>query len=396
LAVVIGLQVYAITKNPFALGILGLVEAIPAVTLALFGGHVADRSDRRRIVLTTQAIAILCAVAFAVVSSMEKAPPLEALYGIVFVAGLARGFLNPAATAFEAQVVPREHFVNAAAWSSSIWQFCAIGGPALAGFAYAGFGAATTYAIIAGFLAIAWTCVSRIAPRPVPQPNEHESIFESIRTGLRFVFRSQPLVGSMALDLFAVLFGGAMALLPVFGTEILKVGPVGVGILRAAPSVGALVIMLWSTRRPPIAHAGRNLLFSVAGFGVSMIVFGLSKNLLLSAVALAFSGAFDGVSMVIRGAILRLLTPDHLRGRVSSVSWVFIGSSNEIGAFESGLAASWLGTARSVYLGGIVTLIVVASTAIFAPGLRKLQFDPYALKEVGPPDGEDEVMPDLI
>jgi MFS family permease len=207
---------------------------------------------------------------------------------------------------------------------------------------------------------------------PVPPAKETESIFRSIAIGVRYVFGDQVLVGSMALDLFAVLFGGAIALLPVFAKDIVKVGPVGLGALNAAPSVGSLVVMIWSTRYPPVRDAGLNLLLSVTAFGVSMIVFAFSENFWLSLVALALSGAFDGISMVIRKAILRVMSPEQMRGRVSAVNSIFIGASNEVGAFESGVAAKLLGTVPSVWIGGVVTLVVVVGAAVLAPRLRTL------------------------
>ncbi len=375
LAVTLGYQIYELTRDPLALGFLGLVEAIPAVSLALFGGHLADRYDRRRIVLITRAISCLAAVCFALISLDANLKGLFALYMVVFVAGLARGFADPAASAFEAQLVPRELYVNAATWGGSVWQVTSIIGPALGGFVYAWFGVTNTYWMIAGLFALAWVCVLFIGAKPMPLAEKHESIWESIRFGVQYVFRNQVLVGSMALDLFAVLFGGAIALLPIFASEILKVGPSGLGILVAAPSVGALASMLWATRRPPKRNAGKILLGAVAGFGVSIIVFALSKNFILSAVALIASGMFDGISMVIRQTTLRLFSPEHLRGRIAAVNWIFIGSSNEIGAFESGFAANWLGTIPAVWIGGVVTLLVVGVTAFAAPKLRNLNLD---------------------
>jgi hypothetical protein len=215
-----------------------------------------------------------------------------------------------------------------------------------------------------------------MAPRPAPAAPADESVWESVATGVRYVVGDQVLLGSMALDLFAVLFGGAIALLPVFARDILGVGKIGLGVLNAAPTTGALLSMLWCSRRPPVRHAGRNLFCAVAGFGVSMIVFALSRSFALSVAALIFSGIFDGVSVVIRRGILRLLSPNHLRGRIASVSMIFIGSSNELGAFESGITAALLGTARSVWMGGIVTLVVVAVSAALAPELRRLSLDP--------------------
>ncbi len=382
LAVVIGYQVYRLTKSPLALGWLGFFEALPALSLALLGGHVADRMDRRRIVLITQSVSVLCALGFALLSTQGHAAALYGLYGIIFLAGIARGFADPASTAFEAQVIPREVYVYASSWSSSVWQGCAIVGPALGGFAYDLIGVRNTYLLIAGLYGLSLFCISRIAPKPVPVPEAGESIWESIAVGVRFVLHNQVIVGSMALDLFAVLFGGAIAMLPIFASDILKVGAKGLGFLNAAPSVGALLIALWSTHHPPIRHAGRNMLISVAGFGVAIIVFALSRNFLLSLFALFLAGIFDGVSVVVRRSVLRLLSPENMRGRIASVSWIFIGASNEIGAFESGIAASLLGTVRSVWLGGVVTLLVVAITAVAAPKLRRLNLETHDVPSV--------------
>ncbi|MDL1896098.1 MFS transporter [Anaerolineae bacterium CFX7] len=376
LAVAIGFQIYELTRDPLALGILGLVEAIPAVGLSLFGGHFADRHDRRAIVLVTRAVSVGAALALAALSADLQALGVAALYAVVFIAGIARGFADPALSAFEAQVIPRELYVNAATWSGSVGQATAILGPALGGFVYAWLGATNTYLMIALFLALAWTGMALIKPKPMPPFEAGESIWQSIRVGVSYVFHHQILVGSMALDLFAVLFGGAIALLPVFAADILQVGPQGLGLLVAAPSVGALVAMLWSTRHPPVKRAGKILFGVVAGFGVSIIVFALSRNFYLSLLALALSGMFDGISMIIRETILRLYSPEHLRGRIAAVQWVFIGSSNEIGAFESGVAARVLGAAPAVWLGGVITLIVVGVTFALAPQLRAMDLRP--------------------
>jgi MFS family permease len=375
LAVVIGYQIYRLTKSPLALGWLGFFEALPAISLALFGGHVADRTDRRRIVLVTQSISVLCVLCFAGLSTQRHASALYGLYLITFLAGIARGFADPASTAFEAQVIPREVYVYASSWSSSVWQGCAIAGPALGGIAYDLLGVRNTYLCIAGLYALSLLCVSRIERKPVPVPEASESIWHSIAVGVRYVLHNQVIVGSMALDLFAVLFGGTIAMLPIFASDILKVGAKGLGFLNAAPSIGALLVALWSTHHPPIRHAGRNFMFSVAGFGVAIIAFALSRNFLFSLFALFMTGVFDGVSVVVRRSVLRMFSPENMRGRIASVSWIFIGASNEIGAFESGIAASLLGTVRSVWMGGIVTLLVVAITAVAAPKLRKLNLE---------------------
>ena len=381
LAVVIGFQIYKITQSALALGILGLVEAIPAISLSLFGGYVADRFDRRGILLITRAVAVASGLLLALISLN---PDVVQLYAVVFLAGIARGFSDPAATAFEAQVVPKALTVNAASWISSTWLSCSVIGPAAVGFIFEMIGGVKTYLLISGVFAISWLCTTAITPKPKQIIPHGESIFKSISLGLRFVFREQALIGSMSLDLFAVLFGGTIALLPIFATDILHVGAKGLGILNAAPATGALLVMLWSTHKPPIRHAGRNLLFCVAGFGISIIVFAFSRNFALSVAALVFSGIFDGVSMVIRRSIVRLLSPDHMRGRISAVSWIFIGASNELGAFESGLVAHWIGTIPCVWLGGSVTLLVVAIAAILAPKLRRLGFDPHKLDIIEP------------
>lgn len=374
LTLVIGYQVYELTSSTLALGMLGLVEAIPAISLALFGGHVADRFDRRSILMHTLLALALCAIGFATVSSIELGDHrLWMLYTVIFLAGIARGFGEPAASAVEAEVVPREVYVNASAWMASAWLSCAVLGPVIAGITYAYVGPIGTYVLIALFFACSWTAASGIGPKPPHQPAAEESIWESISIGVKFVAGNQILVASMALDLFAVLFGGAIALLPVFAKDILHVDAVGLGFLNAAPSAGAFAIMLWATLHPPLRNAGRTLLISVFCFGIAMIVFALSTNIILSMIMLTLSGVFDGISVVIRRAILRLESPARLRGRIAAVSMIFIGSSNELGALESGVAASLLGTVPSVWMGGVVTLLVVAFTAWKAPKLRRLQ-----------------------
>jgi MFS family permease len=380
LAVVLGYEVYDLTKNPLALGILGLVEAIPALSLALYGGHIADRHDRRRILRRTLGALVICAVALAIVeaANLGKAQ-LFLLYGVVFIAGIARGFAEPAAAALEAQVVPWGILMNSSTIMASCWMTAAVVGPLLGGLAFARFGSGWTYLGVGSLYTLAWLSIDRMTPRPPPPPPADESVWESVATGIRYVLGDQVMLGSMSLDLFAVFFGGAIALLPVFASDILNVGPIGLGILNAAPTSGALIALLLANRHPPVRHAGRNLFLAVTGFGVSMIVFAFSRSFTLSVVALAFSGAFDGISVVIRRGILRILSPEHLRGRIAAVSMIFIGSSNELGAFESGVAASLVGTVRSVWIGGIVTLIVVAASAGLAPKLRRLSLDPQSV-----------------
>lgn len=375
LAVVIGFQIYQITRSPLSLGWLGLVEAIPALSLVLFGGYVADHFNRRKILLITRAASVLCAVALAFLSLESSATPLIGLYAVIFLAGIARGFADPANTAFEAQVVPKPLTVNAGSWIASTWISSSVIGPAIIGFVFDAWGAVGSYLVItAGFL-ISWLCTAAIPPKVQHIPKKSQPVWKGIRMGLHFVFTHQPLVAALALDLFAVFFGGAIALLPVYADDILGVGARGLGLLNAAPSLGALLLTLAATRHPPIARAGRNLLLVVAGFGVSIIVFAFSKNFFLSLIALFFSGAFDGISMVIRRSMVRLLSPDELRGRIAAANWIFVCSSNELGAFESGLVAAWIGTVPCVALGGGITLVVVALTAALAKQLRGLRFD---------------------
>ena len=370
-ATVVAFQIYELTRDPLALGLLGLVEAVPALSLMLLGGHVADRYDRRTIVIITSLTATLCTAALALLMATSLVTGV-AILAVIFVAGFARGFERPALSAFEAQVISRDQAVRGASLVSSSSEFGFIVGPALGGIAIAVVGLAATYALITVILLVSTACILLIARKPMPERVEGERILESVLAGVNYVRRSPALLGSMALDLFAVFFGGAIALLPIFATDVLHVGPAGLGFLRAAPSVGALVVMLIAGRWPPTRHAGRTLLICVAVFGVSMVVFGLSTSFALSLVALLVSGAADGVSVIIRYTILRVLSPERVRGRVAAVNWVFIGASNELGAFESGIVARAFGTVPSVVGGGIFTLAIVGLVALMVPSLRQL------------------------
>ena len=382
LAVVIGFQIYQITHSAMCLGWLGLVEAVPALSLVLIGGYVADHFNRRNILLMTRASSCICGLTLAALSMQSHAHSLIGLYSVVFAAGIARGFADPANTAFEAQVVPKSITVNGSSWIASVWIGCSIIGPAIIGFVFEAWGAFGSYLLISGFFILSWVSTWAIGPKPQIMPQQKEPIFKSISMGWRFVLSQQPLWGAMTLDLIAVLFGGVIAILPIYANDILHVGAKGLGLLNAATSVGALCTMLYATRHPPIAKAGRNLLMTVAGFGLSILIFGFSKNFLLSLAALALSGVFDGISMIIRRSMVRLLSPDDMRGRISSVSWIFICSSNELGAFESGMLAAAIGAIPCVAVGGVVTLGVVGLTAWFAPQLRKLRFDPITMERI--------------
>jgi MFS family permease len=372
IATVVAFQTYEVTGNPLALGILGLVEASPALALRLFGGHVADRRDRRSIVLITGTLLGIGAVVLALMSLSGDGISFAGILAVIFLIGIAAGFERPALVAFETQVIPVEHAVRGTSLSGSAWTAAAIIGPAAGGLSIAFVGIPATYVAIAVALGISVLLISRIARKPMPQPEASESLGQSLAGGVRYVAHHQVLLSSMALDLFAVFFGGAMAMLPVFATDVLGVGPVGLGMLRTMPSAGALLAMLATTRFQPRRNAGRILLVCVGIFGVAMIVFGLSTSFVLSLVALFVAGLVDGVSMVIRLVILRVESPEVLRARIASVNHVFIGASNELGAFESGVAATVIGVVPSVILGGVVTLLVVSGVAVFAPQLRRL------------------------
>jgi MFS family permease len=291
---------------------------------------------------------------------------------VVFVIGVAAGFERPAFSAFEAQVIPLEHASTGASYQGSVWTSAGIVGPAIGGIGVAVVGIPATYLGITVVLALSAICIALIGRKPIPVPTAGERFVDSVAVGARYVRHNQPLLGSMALDLFAVFFGGAIALLPIFATDILNVGPVGLGLLRTAPSAGALIAMLITTRYRPMRHAGPIFLSCVTLFGLAMIVFGLSTNFWLSMAALFVSGLADGVSVIIRSVILRVESPEALRGRIASVNFVFIGASNELGAFESGVAASVFGVVPSIVGGGVLTLAVVAAVAVLLPGMRRL------------------------
>ncbi len=389
LTTVVAFQVYDLTHDPLALGWLGLVEGIPALALALYGGHVADRLDRRSIVIATSAVATLAAVALAVLAAGST--PLLGVLAVIFAIGVAAGFERPALTALQAQVIPREDAVRGVSIMNSVSQAGFLAGPALGGVAIAVVGVALTYAALAALLAVATGCLVFIERRPVPERAEDEPIGRSLLGGVRYVIRTPALLASMALDLFAVFFGGAVALLPIFAADVLHVGPVGLGVLRTAPSVGALAVMLVAARWPPGRHAGRTLLLAVAGFGISIIVFGLSTVFVVSVLALLAAGITDGVSMVIRSTILRVLSPERIRGRVAAVNWVFIGASNELGAFESGVAARLFGAVPAVVGGGLLTMAVVGVVAALVPSLRSLDLDTAEPTEPDEPEREAPV-----
>lgn len=376
---VVGWQVYDLTHDPLALGFIGLAEALPAIATALYAGHVADTRDRRHITLYALVVLVGCSIALWVLSRPSAfavtSPPLQrvhAIYGVIVVSGVARAFLQPARQALSAELVPRTMYPNAITWRSGSWQLAAVIGPAIGGALYALGGISVAYATDATLMVVSVLVLLSVRHTAPPHGPPGESIVDSLTSGLRFVVRDRVILGALSLDLFSVLFGGAVALLPVFAAEILHVGPEGLGMLRAAPAAGAVLTSIALTRWPPFNKTGRTLLLAVAGFGACMIGFGLSRNFALSAVLLWASGAFDMVSVVVRSTLLQVRTPIELMGRVSAVNQIFIGSSNEIGGFESGVTARWFGTTPSVVFGGMATLLVVAVVAWRLPTLRQL------------------------
>ncbi|WP_036693246.1 MFS transporter [Pedobacter glucosidilyticus] len=366
-AVVLGWYVYNLTKDPLSLGLIGLAEAIPSIGIALYGGYVADKSDKAVLIKWVVGLMVLASFALYVVTTPSivalwgTSKVIIAIYSIIFIVGIARGFFSPAAFSLMAQIIPRAHYPNSSTWNSSIWQIAAIVGPALGGLLYGFIGVHTTLLIIVASISISFFATFFFKSVP-PTYIRKTSIYESLSEGLKFVFKTKMLVGALSLDLFSVFFGGAVALIPVIASEVLKVGAQEFGMMRAAPALGAVLTMLVMTRFSPMGKPWRNLLFAVAGFGISIIGYGLSRNLYLTLFFLFLEGAFDSVSVIIRSTILQLLTPDEMRGRVSAVNAMFIGSSNEIGQFESGLTAKLMGTVPAVLFGGSMTLLVAAVT----------------------------------
>ena len=373
---IVGWQMYELTKDPLALGLIGLAEALPNIAIALFAGHAADRYNRKRIIVLftflflvgTTLLFLFSIKPLGIITAFGVFP----IYLVVMISGISRAFLYPSIIALMSQLIPRHLYTNASTWNSTMWHIAAITGPALGGLIYGFFGVRAAYISVLFFLLVAITLLGFVKNRPVPQSEAGETLFQRLSSGLKFVFNNQVLFGSMSLDMFAVLFGGAVAMLPIFAAEVLMVGPQGLGFLRAAPMVGAVAMSLVIAHKPPMVHAGRYMMIGVAGFGLCIICFALSRNFYLSLGILMLSGMFDNISVIIRSTAMQLLTPDEMRGRVASVNAIFIGSSNEIGSFESGLAAKLLGLIPSVIFGGIMTLGIVGFTSRFAPKLRRL------------------------
>jgi MFS family permease len=379
--IVIEWQVYTLTKDPLSLGIIGLMEIIPALSMALFAGHIVDQREKRNLFLCCIGLFSLISLGLfflseaSIMASWGQKSILYSIYGFVFFGGLLRAFFGPTIFSLVSLIVPKKVYPNAATWNSSTWQMASILGPAVAGLTINWLGVHWSLCIVFVLVVISFLLGLLISKKPVLNPKIGEPIIQSLKEGVRFVFKTKAILGALSLDMIAVLFGGAVALLPVFAQDILKVGPEGFGVLRAAPAVGAFLTMLTTAYIPISRRAGMKLLVAVFGFGISIIVFGLSSVFWISVVALFFSGITDGVSMVIRQTILQLKTPDHMRGRVSSVNSMFVGSSNELGAFESGLTAKLMGTVTAVVFGGTMTLITALTTGLVSPSFRNLDLE---------------------
>ncbi len=375
----VGWWMYELTNDPLALGLIGLAEVIPAVSMALYAGHVVDLSDRRNLILRSVVAYGSCVILLLLISStffihqFGKTSVVALVYVIIFCTGVIRAFSGPSFGAIISQLVPKEILPNAVTWSQGSWLSASVTGHALGGFLIALLGVTGTLSIIISFIILSFFIFKTIDHKPAP-PQAEKKTWESVKEGLRFVFKTKEVLGALTLDLFAVLFGGTVALVPVFAKDILHVGSIGYGWLNAATDFGAILIIILVTVFPLQRRQGKLLLFVVAGFGLTIILFGLSKWFWLSFIALFAGGMLDGISMVVRGTILQLKTPDDLRGRVMSVNSMFINSSNELGMFESGVAARLLGVVPSVIFGGCVTVAVAITTWFKAPKLKELEY----------------------
>lgn len=383
LTIAVGWELYERTNSAFLLGLVGLVEVTPVIILSLYAGHVADRYNRKLIIVITQVVLVLASLGLTALSFWQG--PLILIYGCLLLIGIAGTFNNPAASTIPAQLIPEEAFENAATWGSSAWQLASVIGPAIGGLVIALMKSATfVYVLntVAAFVFVILLLFIKIKPfalKDRPAAIERAT-WHSLGEGISFLRRTPIMLAAITLDLFAVLLGGATNLLPIFAKDILQVGPEGLGWLRAAPAVGALCVAFFLAHRPPFKRAGRTLLLAVAGFGAATIIFGLSRSFWLSLLMLFVLGGLDNISVVIRETLSLLRTPDEMRGRVAAINGLFINSSNQLGGFESGLTAQLFGPTLSVVGGGVGTMVVVLGVTLLWPELRRLT----TLREIGP------------
>lgn len=380
MATLVGWWIYLLTNDPFAIGLIGLSEVVPAVSLALYAGHVIDQSEKRKLLLKGVVFYFLAASSLVFVSGSYVASHLSyhwiaiCIYFIIFCTGIIRAFTGPVFNAMIAHIVPRNHLQNATTWSQGTWLSASVTGHATGGLLIAGIGITGTLIAVCSLICISFFFLFKIKKKPILNMKGAVRTWESVKEGIRFVFRTKELLGAISLDLFAVLFGGAVALIPIYARDILKVGAEGFGFLNGAADMGSIIMVVILTMFPLQKKQGKMLLLAVAGFGICIIVFGISQLFILSFGALLISGMLDAISVVIRGTITQLKTPDNMRGRVMSVTSMFVNSSNELGQFESGMMAKLLGTIPSVIFGGSMTLLVVAYTWLRSPSLRKMEY----------------------
>ncbi|MDQ6757401.1 MAG: MFS transporter [Bacteroidota bacterium] len=380
MSTVVGWWVYNLTNDPFAIGLIGLSEVIPAVTMSLYAGHIIDLSEKRKLLLTGIILYFIAVLILLFLSTTYTSNNLSThwiaicIYIVIFFTGVVRSFTGPTFGVLIAYIVPKQALQNATTWNQGTWLSASVTGHAVGGFLIAGFGITGTLIVITFLIILSSLFLIRLNRKPSLNKRGEKKTWDSVIEGLRFVFRTKELLGAISLDLFAVLFGGAVAMVPVYARDILKVGAQGFGFLNAASDIGSICIVILLTLFPLRYKQGRTLLFAVAGFGTCIIVFGLSKLFWLSFAALFVGGIVDGISVVVRGTITQLKTPDNMRGRVMSVNSMFINSSNELGQFESGAAAKLMGVVPSVVFGGCMTLLVVIATWFKAPTLRKMEY----------------------
>jgi MFS family permease len=375
--------VWEITEDPLSLGLIGLMEVVPAVSMALFAGHIVDQKEKRNLLIYCIIAFLFVSIGFYLVTGSESKSLfttqtiLYIIYFLVFIGGFIRAFFGPTIFSLVALIVPKKTYANAATWSSSVWQMGVVLGPAFAGFSIHWIGVNNSMGVVLIGVLISLIILAFIKRKPVLNPKIGENIFTSLKEGISFVYNSKAILGVITLDMVAVLFGGAIALLPIYATEVIQIPP-GMepsevfGVLRATPAVGSLITMFIAAYIPITRKAGIKLLMAIFGFGISIISVGLSSIFWISVLSLFIYGVTDGISMVIRQTILQLKTPDHLRGRVASVNSIFVGSSNELGAFESGVTAKLMGTVTAVVFGGTITVLTALSTAFISPSFRKL------------------------
>lgn len=380
MSTLVGWWVYNLTNAPLAIGIVGLSEFVPAFCFALYAGHVIDQSEKKRLLLRGVILYLLAALTLLLLSTGYTSSRLSnlqiamSIYLVFFCTGIIRAFTGPVFNVILAQIVPRSSLQNATTWNQGTWLFASVIGHGTAGFLIASAGITGTFTAVASLIFVSIFFIFRLKPKPALNEPGYKRTWESVKEGLRFVYKTKELLSALSLDLFAVLFGGAVAMVPVYARDILKVGPQGFGFLNGASDIGSIIIVITLTFFPVKKNQGKKLLLAVAGFGTCIILFGLSKIFFISFFALLISGMLDGISVVTRGTIMQLKTPDHMRGRVMSVNSMFINSSNELGQFESGVAARLLGVIPSVVFGGCMTLLVVAVTWFKAPTLRKMEY----------------------